>query len=373
MQAVILVGGFGTRLRPLTRDVPKQMLPVVDRPMIEHVVAHLAAHGVTRVVLSLGFRPEAFSDAYPDGTCAGLPLHYAVEPEPLDTAGAVRFAALEAGIRATRGSGIGTGRGTDGETVSSSSNNSSGSSGARTGSDHGGSDAFLVLNGDVLTDLDITAMVASHRAAGAEATLALTEVEDPSRYGVVPTDAEGRVLGFVEKPDAASAPSRWINAGTYVLEPSILDRIPAGRRVSIEREVFPAMATEGRLHAVQSDAYWIDTGTPETYIRAQLELVDGTHGDLPAVHPSATVDPSADVQRSIVMAGATIGPGAHLLNSIIMDGGTIGAGAVVAHSIVGPGAQIGEGASLTDLTVIGSAETVGAGIGLAGARVPGDS
>ena len=373
MQAVILVGGFGTRLRPLTRDVPKQMLPVVDRPMIEHVVAHLAAHGVTRVVLSLGFRPEAFSDAYPDGTCAGLPLHYAVEPEPLDTAGAVRFAALEAGIRATRGSGIGsgigTGRGTDRATVSGSGS----SSRDRTGSDHGGSDVLLVLNGDVLTDLDITAMVASHRAAGAEATLALTEVEDPSRYGVVPTDAEGQVLGFVEKPDAASAPSRWINAGTYVLEPSILDRIPAGRRVSIEREVFPAMATEGRLHAVQSDAYWIDTGTPETYIRAQLELVDGTHGDLPAVHPSATVDPSADVQRSIVMSGATIGPGAHLLNSIIMDGGTIGAGAVVAHSIVGPGAQIGEGASLTDLTVIGSAETVGAGIGLAGARVPGDS
>ena len=366
MQAVILVGGFGTRLRPLTRDVPKQMLPVVDRPMIEHVVAHLAAHGVTRVVLSLGFRPEAFSDAYPDGTCAGLPLHYAVEPEPLDTAGAVRFAAVEAGIGSGSRSGSESGRGTDGETVSSSG-------GARTGSDHGGSDAFLVLNGDVLTDLDITAMVASHRAAGAEATLALTEVEDPSRYGVVPTAAEGRVLGFVEKPAAASAPSRWINAGTYVLEPSILDRIPAGRRVSIEREVFPAMATEGRLHAVQSDAYWIDTGTPETYIRAQLELVDGTHGDLPAVHPSATVDPSADVQRSIVMSGATIGPGAHLLNSIIMDGGTIGAGAVVAHSIVGPGAQIGEGASLTDLTVIGSAETVGAGIGLAGARVPGDS
>jgi len=253
VQAVILVGGFGTRLRPLTRDVPKQMLPVVDRPMIEHVVAHLATHGVTRVVLSLGFRPEAFSDAYPDGTCAGLPLHYAVEPEPLDTAGAVRFAALEAGIRPGKWSGIGSGRGTGTETGIGSG----GGSGDRTGSDRGGSDTFLVLNGDVLTDLDITAMVASHRAAGAEATLALTEVDDPSRYGVVPTDAEGRVLGFVEKPDAASAPSRWINAGTYVLEPSILDRIPAGRRVSIEREVFPAMAAEGCLHAMQSDAYWI--------------------------------------------------------------------------------------------------------------------
>ena len=369
MQAVILVGGFGTRLRPLTRDVPKQMLPVVDRPMIEHVVAHLATHGVTRVVLSLGFRPEAFSDAYPDGTCAGLPLHYAVEPEPLDTAGAVRFAAIEAGIRPGKWSGIGSGRGTGTETGIGSG----GGSGDRTGPDRGGSDTFLVLNGDVLTDLDITAMVASHRAAGAEATLALTEVDDPSRYGVVPTDAEGRVLGFVEKPDAASAPSRWINAGTYVLEPSILDRIPAGRRVSIEREVFPAMAAEGCLHAMQSDAYWIDTGTPEAYIGAQLDLVDGTRGDLPAVHPSATVDPSAEVQRSIVMVGATVGPGAHLLNSIVMDGGRVGAGAVVVDSVVGPGAHVGEGASLTDLTVIGAAEMVGAGIELAGARVPGDS
>ena len=336
MQAVILVGGFGTRLRPLTRDIPKQMLPVVDRPIIEHVVAHLAGHGVTRVVLSLGFRPEAFADAYPDGTCAGLPLHYAVEPEPLDTAGAVRFAALEAGMGAD-------------------------------------DDTFLVLNGDVLTDLDIGAMVASHRAAGAEATLALTEVDDPSRYGVVPTDAEGRVLGFVEKPDAESAPSRWINAGTYVLELSILDRIPDGRPVSIEREVFPAMAAEGCLHAMRSDAYWIDTGTPEAYIRAQLDLVDGTRGDLPAVHPSATVDPSAEVRRSMVMAGATVGPGAHLLNSIVMDGGRVGAGAVVVDSVVGPGAHVGEGASLTDLTVIGAAEMVGAGIELAAARVPGDS
>ena len=349
MQAVILVGGFGTRLRPLTRDIPKQMLPVVDRPIIEHVVAHLAGHGVTRVVLSLGFRPEAFADAYPDGTCAGLPLHYAVEPEPLDTAGAVRFAALEAGIGAGTGTGIGPGSGSE------------------------GCDTFLVLNGDVLTDLDIGAMVASHRAAGAEATLALTEVDDPSRYGVVPTDAEGRVVGFVEKPDAESAPSRWINAGTYVLEPSILDRIPDGRPVSIEREVFPAMATERRLHAVRSDAYWIDTGTPDAYIRAQVDLVDGTRGDLPAVHPSAQVDPGADVERSVVMAGVTVGPGARLCDAVVMDGATIGADATVDHSIVGPGAHVGSGASIAGLTVIGATETVGAGIQLAGVRIPGDS
>jgi len=354
VQAVILVGGFGTRLRPLTRDIPKQMLPVVDRPMIEHVVAHLAGHGVTRVVLSLGFRPEAFADAYPDGTCVGLPLHYAVEPEPLDTAGAVRFAAFEAGIGAGTGTGTGPGSGSE------------------------GCDTFLVLNGDVLTDLDIGAMVVSHRAAGAEATLALTEVGDPSRYGVVPTDAEGRVVGFVEKPDAESAPSRWINAGTYVLEPSILDRIPDGRPVSIEREVFPAMATERRLYAVRSDAYWIDTGTPEAYIRAQVDLVDGTRGDRPwgsldALHPSAQVDPGADLERSVVMAGATVGRGARLCDAVIMDGATVGVDATVDHSIVGPGAHVGPGASVTDLTVIGGSESIGAGIQLAGARIPGDS
>ena len=349
MQAVILVGGFGTRLRPLTRDIPKQMLPVVDRPIIEHVVAHLAGHGVTRVVLSLGFRPEAFADAYPDGTCAGLPLHYAVEPEPLDTAGAVRFAALEVGIGAGTGTGITPGSGSK------------------------GCDTFLVLNGDVLTDLDIGAMVASHREAGVEATLALTEVDDPSRYGVVPTDAEGRVVGFVEKPDAESAPSRWVNAGTYVLEPSILDRIPDGRPVSIEREVFPAMATERRLHAVRSDAYWIDTGTPEAYIRAQVDLVDGTRGDLRAVHPSAQVDPGADVARSVVMAGVMVGSGARLCDAVVMAGATIGADATVDHSIVGPGAHVGSGASIAGLTVIGATETVGAGIQLAGVQIPGDS
>ena len=261
----------------------------------------------------------------------------------------MRFAALEAGIGAGTGTGIGPGSGSE------------------------GCDTFLVLNGDVLTDLDIGAMVASHRAAGAEATLALTEVDDPSRYGVVPTDAEGRVVGFVEKPDAESAPSRWINAGTYVLEPSILDRIPDGRPVSIEREVFPAMATERRLHAVRSDAYWIDTGTPEAYIRAQVDLVDGTRGDLPAVHPSAQVDPGADVERSVVMAGVTVGPGARLCDAVVMDGATIGADATVDHSIVGPGAHVGSGASIAGLTVIGATETVGAGIQLADVRIPGDS
>ena len=333
MRAVVLVGGFGTRLRPLTSDLPKQMLPIVDRPMIEHVVGHLAAHGVEEVVLSLGFLPDAFLDTYPDGRCAGIPLHYAVEPEPLDTAGAIRFAAEDAGI----------------------------------------DEAFLVLNGDVLTDLAVDELIVFHRASGAEATVSLTPVDDPSRYGVVPTDADGRVTGFVEKPPRDEAPSTWINAGTYVLEPTVLARIPDDRPVSIEREVFPAMAVEGRLHAVASEAYWIDTGTPEAYIRAQLDLVDGTRGDLAAVHPEATVHPDARIDRSVVMAGAAVGEGVRLCDAVVMEGGSVGAGATVDHSVVGPGARVGPGASLSALTVVGEGQVVSDGRCLSGARIPEDA
>ena len=346
MQAVVLVGGLGTRLRPLTADMPKQMLPIVDRPMIEHVVAHLAGHGVTRVVLSLGFRPEAFTDRYPDGTCVGLPLHYAVEPEPLDTAGAVRFAALAAGIGAGNGTGIGSGSGSE------------------------GCDTFLVLNGDVLTDLDIGAMVASHRAAGAEATLARTEVDDPSRYGVVPTDAEGRVLGFVEKPDAESASSRWINAGTYVLEPTVLERIEAGCRVSIEREVFPALAVEGSLWAVCSAAYWLDTGTPEDYLRAQVDLIDGTRARMDPVAATAGVAASAVVERAVVMSGASVGSGATVCDAVLMEGAVVEAGAVVRDSVLGPGARVEERAVVTGWTLVGRGQVVGADTVADGVRFP---
>jgi mannose-1-phosphate guanylyltransferase len=238
VRAVLLVGGFGTRLRPLTLTRPKQMRPVVHRPMIEHVVGHLAGHGVDDVVLSLGYRPDAFRHGYPDGRCAGVSLHYAVEPEPLDTAGAIRFAALDAGI----------------------------------------AERFLVVNGDVLTDLDVTRFLAFHERAGAEGTIALHKVSDPSRYGVVPTDAHGRVTEFVEKPPPGEAPTDLINAGTYVLEPSVLDRIDGTRRVSVEREVFPAMVADGTLFALDDESYWIDTGTPQEYIQAQLDLLDGLRG-----------------------------------------------------------------------------------------------
>ena len=227
MRAVVLVGGEGTRLRPLTLTTPKQMLPIVEQPMIERVLGHLATHGIDDAVLSLGYRPDAFINAYPSGTIAGVALTYAVEPTPLDTAGAIRFAANHAGI----------------------------------------DDTFVVVNGDVLTDSDISALIDFHRSSGAEGTISLTPVEDPSAFGVVPTDPQGRVEAFIEKPPRDEAPTNYINAGTYVFETSVLDRIPADRRVSIERETFPALVESGTLYALGSEAYWLDTGTPDAYLR----------------------------------------------------------------------------------------------------------
>jgi len=331
MRAVVLVGGFGTRLRPLTSVTPKQMLPVLHRPMIEHVLGHLASHGVDDVVLSMGYRADAFSNAYPDGTCAGVVLHYAVEPEPLDTAGAIRFAAHHAGI----------------------------------------DERFLVMNADVLTDLDVRALVQFHDDHEAEATIALHKVEDPSAFGVVPTDQNDRVTAFVEKPPRDEAPTDLINAGVYVMEPSVLDRIPGDRRVSIERETFPAMAADGMLYAMNGDTYWIDTGTPATYLRAQIELLSGVRGDTGrGIHPDAHVDPGATIDRSIVGPGAVVGAGAVLRRSLVMAGASVGAGTMLEDSIVATGAWIGEKARLVNTTVVGDGEVVADGEDLDGIRRP---
>jgi mannose-1-phosphate guanylyltransferase len=307
------------------------MLPIVDRPMIERVLDALAGHGVTEAVLSLGYRPDAFELAYPHGHHGPVQLHYAVEPEPLDTAGAVRFAARAAGIDET----------------------------------------FVVVNGDVLTDLDVGELWRRHVDAGAEGTIALTPVDDPSRYGVVPTDADGRVLEFVEKPAPGTAPTNWINAGTYVLEPSVLDRIPEGRKVSIERETFPAMVADGTLFAVQSDAYWVDAGTPATYLQVQLDLIDGLRGHAErAVATDASVATTADVEHSVVMAGASVGRDAVVRDSVVLPGATVGVGAQVLGSVVGPYAIVDDGASLSGLTVLGDSVHVLPGTHLEGARFP---
>lgn len=330
-QAVVLVGGFGTRLRPLTNATPKQMLPILHRPMIEHVIDHLAEHGIEEAVLSMGYRPDRFTEAYPSGVFNGVKLHYAVEPEPLDTAGAIRFAAKDAGI----------------------------------------AEQFIVVNGDVLTDLDIGALVAFHDERGADGTIALHRVEDPSAFGVVLTDDNGRVLAFVEKPPREEAPTDLINAGTYVLEPSVIDRIAEGRKVSIEREVFPAMVDDGVLYATPGDTYWIDTGTPAKYIESQLDLIDGLRQSSDdAVHEACRIHRDAHIERSVVMTGASIGAGADVRDAVVLPGAVVEAGARIDGSIVGPRARIGAGAVLTGLTVIGDDEVVPAGAHLDGVKLP---
>jgi mannose-1-phosphate guanylyltransferase len=296
MRAVVLVGGFGTRLRPLTNHVPKPVLPVGHVPMIVRLVQRLEQGGVDDVTLALGFKPEPFRSAFPDDRCGAVPIRYAVEPEPLDTAGAIRFAAAAAGIDET----------------------------------------FVVANGDVLTDLDVGALVEFHRAHHAEATIHVTPVADPAAYGVVDVDNTGRVHRFVEKPAPGTEPSNLINAGTYVLEARVLGRIEEGRPVSIEREVFPAVAAAGGLFAMATDDYWIDTGRPEPYLQANLDVLNGVRRDdrADALAPGADVDSTATVISSLVGAGATIAAGAEVVDSVVLPGARIGADAVVGRSIV---------------------------------------
>jgi mannose-1-phosphate guanylyltransferase len=329
MRAVVLVGGVGSRLRPLTYSVPKPMLPVGHKPIIERLVANLVRGGVTDVTLALGFKPEPFIAAFPDGTCAGAQLHYAVEPEPYDTAGAVRFAADFAGI----------------------------------------DDTFVVANGDVLTDLDVGALVAFHRDHDALATIHLTAVEDPSAFGVVATDANGRVDRFVEKPAPGTAPSNLINAGTYVLDPSVLELIPAGRKTSIERETFPAIVADGRLYATATADYWIDTGRPDLYLAANLDMLLGlrSHDTCTAVEHGADVADGATVHESLISAGAMVADGAKVVRSIVLDGAVVGRGATVTDSSVM--GRIEPGATVTGC-VIGAGAVVAAGEDLVAVRRP---
>lgn len=360
MKAVVLVGGQGTRLRPLTLSTPKPMLPVAEVAMIERVVAHLAQHGIDEVVLSLGYKPDAFLLAFPEGTCAGVKLTYAVEPERLDTAGGTAFAARLAGLQET----------------------------------------FVVMNGDVLSDLDLSELIAFHRERRGEATIALTPVEDPSAFGVVPTDDRGRVTAFIEKPSREEAPTNFINAGFYVFEPSVIDRVPADGVMHLESQVFPQLVEQGTLFALESDVYWTDTGTPALYLQANLDYVRGLRGDVPApgakerdagvwtlgagvidgevlapslIGDAVFIGAGATVEESVVGTGARVEAGASVRRALLLPGAVVRSGAVVEHSIIGEGAVIGAGATVRDLTVVQGRATVEAGAALSEARVAVDA
>lgn len=330
MRAVVLVGGFGTRLRPLTNSVPKPMLPVGHVPIIERLIDNLVRGGVTDVTLALGFRPEPFIEAFPDGTCAGATLRYAVEPEPLDTGGAIRFAALFAGIDST----------------------------------------FVVANGDVLTDLDVGALAAFHCRNNAEATLHLTPVDDPSAFGVVDSDTAGLVRRFIEKPPVGTAPSNLINAGTYIFEPSVIARIPDGRKVSIEREVFPLLAADQRLWAMPTDDYWIDTGQPDLYLRANLDIITRVRAERSWAHgvaDGAVIGEGVALSDTVVAHGASIDAGADVSDSVLLSGAHVGAGAHVSRSVVM--GRVGERAVVSDC-VIGADVVIADGTRHAGERIP---
>jgi mannose-1-phosphate guanylyltransferase len=302
------------------------MLPVGHVAIIERLIENLVRGGVTDVTLALGFRPEPFMQAFPDGTCAGATLAYAVEPEPLDTGGAIRFAALFAGIDTT----------------------------------------FVVANGDVLTDLDVGALVNFHRSSGAEATLHLTPVEDPSAFGVVDQEPSGLVRRFIEKPPPGTSPSNLINAGTYVFEPSVIARIPDGRKVSVEREVFPALVADQTLWAMATDDYWIDTGQPDLYLKANLDVITRLRAEHSWAHgvaegavigagvalsdtvvaDGASIGDGADVSDSVLLAGSSVGPGAHVRHSVVM--GHVGARAVISNCVIGAGVEVADGTHHTD-------------------------
>jgi mannose-1-phosphate guanylyltransferase len=324
MQAIVLVGGEGTRLRPLTADVPKPALTLVDRPFLAFMVEWLASHGVSEAILACGFLPGVLREALGEEEHDGTPLTYVVEPRPLGTAGAIRFAAEALGERL--------------------------------------GDRFLALNGDVLADLDLGALIGAHEERGARATVALHPVPDAAAYGLVRTAADGAVLEFAEKTGEA-APGE-INAGAYVLERSVLDLIPPDGETSIEREVFPRLVGEG-LGALRLDGYWMDIGTPERYLQASWDILEGrVRTRVRPTAPGLLVAAGAQVSgeatvgpRAVVSAGCALAAGARVSESVLLAGCTVGEGASVSRSILAAGVTVEPGASL-DGTVVGRDERV---------------
>jgi mannose-1-phosphate guanylyltransferase len=354
MQAVILSGGQGTRLRPLTSTMPKPAVPMVNRPMLWYMIDWLHSHGVTEIVMSVGYKADGLRQALDAAGHAGVTIEYVEEPEPLGTAGAVKFAEDKLDQR------------------------------------------FLVLNGDTLADYDLSAEIAQHEATGARATLALVPVEDPTAYGVVLTDEQHRVEAFIEKPSLEEAPSDpRINAGAYVLERDVLEMIPAGEKRSFELDVFPQLVGNG-IYGYDADGYWLDLGTPERYFEATRDLLDGgVHSYLDPLRDEGgnVIDAGVELRGVelsspvVIGAGTTLAPGTsigaetvlgrnvsvaaecRLERAVVMDGVSVGRGATIDDSIVGPSVTVGEGARIAAGSVIGEGATIEPGSMIEGGRV----
>ena len=335
MQAVILVGGEGTRLRPLTYGTPKPMVPIMNVPFLARTLERLYAAEIRDVVLAAGYMPQAIVDYFGDGAQFGMQVTYVIEETPLGTAGAIKN--VEQHI----------------------------------------SGPFFVLNGDILTSLDFRAMREYHHDKGGIGTLHLIRVDDPSPFGCVVHDSDGRVSAFVEKPPKESAPTNEINAGTYLLEPEILTFIPPDQNVSIERATFPEVIKAGKsLYAYTTADYWLDLGRPEQYLAAHRDVLSGAmplavepgisgdgsdalHGHpgvIPPVHagPDVVVDASATIGPNVVLGrGCSIGAGAAVRESVLWERVSVGAGAVIEEAILASGVTIGPQAHVGKGSVIG--------------------
>lgn len=326
VEAVVLVGGMGTRMRPLTLSAPKPMLPTAGVPFLTHLLARIRAAGVRHVVLSTSYQAEVFAEYFGDGATLGLALDYVVEDEPLGTGGGIRNVAAKLS-----------------------------------------EPDVLVFNGDVLSGLNPAEVVGTHRAVAADVTLHLVRVQDPRAFGCVPTSAEGRVLEFLEKTENPSTDQ--INAGCYVFRREVIDSIPAGRAVSVERETFPGLLASGvHLHAHVDDSYWLDIGTPAAFVRGSADLVRGL-APSPALPgptgealllPGARVHPEARIEGgSVVGAGAVVERGARVFGSVLMDDSWAGPEADLQRSVLGRKAQVGADAVVHD-AVLGDGAAVGA-------------
>jgi len=323
VQAVVLVGGEGTRLRPLTLETPKPMVPIMNMPFLERTLRRLKAAGIDDAILPAGYLPEAITSYFGDGSRLDMKITYVIEETPLGTAGALKNV------------------------------------------EHLITGPFFVLNGDVLTSLDLAAMTIAHQKKGGIGMLHLIRVDDPSAFGCVAHDADGKITAFIEKPPAGEAPTNEVNAGTYLFEREILDLIPAGRPVSIERETFPlAIAGSNPLYAYTTDDYWIDLGRPEAYLASHRHIFDGmmplgispgAEGPGATSAPEGALIPPVYVGRDVRLApGAVIGPYA-----VVGDGCSVGDGATVKDSILWDGVAIGSGA-VVDWSIIASRASVGA-------------
>lgn len=327
MRAIVLVGGEGTRLRPLTWRTPKALVPVLGRPLLEHLILHLKAHGVDHVTLAMTHRTEAIRDAFGDGEPLGIHLDYAYEDVPAGSGGAI------AGIAQGWGPAF--------------------------------NETFLVVNGDVITDLDVTAMLAAHHANDAVLSISLHEVEDPSPFGVVDIEPDGRIRRFVEKPKREEAPSRLINAGTWIFEPRLASMM-ATTFNRVEDHLFPDLCNADEpIYGFHQQAYWADVGNPAALLRVNLDMAAGAVTSPAVATPSrgvfidetATVEDGANVLGPVVVgAGSTVASGATVRGSLLWDGVRVAAAATIEDSILATGVHIGAGARVIDSVVAHRAE-----------------